>query len=381
MVMTIDAQRIAQFQEAVPQLQIKGFDYIEFYVGNAHQAAHFYRTMYGFKLAAYAGPETGSRERVSYLLEQGDIRLMLTSGLSSRSPIARHVDLHGDGVKDIALQVTDAVGAFDWTVKRGARPLSEPTVIEDESGYLIKATIGAFGDTVHSFIQRESFDEDAATNSVGYPPHFAPLKSPAPVAVTGLDAIDHVAISVPQGELDQWVEFYREVMGFHQSHQEDVCTEYSAMNTKVVQSRNNSVKFPIVEPAQGKRKSQVQEHLEFYGGAGVQHVAFLTEGIIEAVRALRANGNEFLRAPDSYYGMLERVSKIDEDLALLRGLNILVDRDQWGYLMQIFTKPVQCRPTVFFEVIQRKLAQGFGGGNIKALFEANEREQALRGNL
>lgn len=381
MVMMLDAPMVAQFQEA-PPLQVKGFDYIEFYVGNAHQAAHFYRTMYGFKPTAYAGPETGSRERVSYLLTQGDIRLMLTSGLNSRSPIAQHVDLHGDGVKDIALQVADAVSAFEWTVKRGARALAEPTIMEDENGYLVKATVATFGDTVHTFIQRESFGEQATLSATGGLPYFVPLRSPAPVVLTGLETIDHVAISVPQGELDQWVEFYREVMDFHQSHQEDVCTEYSAMNTKVVQSPNSSVKFPIVEPAPGKRKSQVQEHLEFYGGAGVQHVAFLTEGIIDAVQALRANGNEFLRAPDSYYGMLEeRVNKIDEDLALLRGLNILVDRDRWGYLMQIFTKPVQCRPTVFFEVIQRKMAQGFGGGNIRALFEANEREQALRGNL
>lgn len=380
MTLTMEARPVRQFQEA-PPLQIKGFEYIEFYVGNAHQAAHFYRTMYGFKPTAYAGPETGSRERVSYLLEQGDIRLLLTSGLSSRSPIAKHVDRHGDGVKDIAFQVTDAVSVFDWTVKRGARPVHEPTITEVNNSYLIKASIETFGDTVHTFIQRESFDEDAVPSGRSLP-YFVPLQSPPPVAMTGLKCVDHVAISVPQGELDKWVEFYREVMGFYQSHQEDVCTEYSAMNSKVVQSADDSIKFPFVEPAQGKRKSQVQEHIESYGGAGVQHVAFLTDGIIDAVSKLRSNGNEFLRVPDSYYGMLQdRVHSIEEDLAMLRGLNILVDRDKWGYLMQIFTKPVQCRPTVFFEIIQRKLAKGFGAGNIKALFEANEREQALRGNL
>ncbi len=378
MTLTMETPVVRQSQEA---LQIKGFEYIEFYVGNAHQAAHFYRTMYGFKPAAYAGPETGSRERVSYLLEQGDIRLLLTSGLSSRSPIAQHVYSHGDGVKDIAFQVRDAVSAFEWTVKRGARPVHEPTITEEGNNYSIKASIETFGDTVHTFIQRESLDDDAVPSSRSFP-YFVPLQTPPPVAMTGLNSVDHVAISVPQGELDKWVEFYREVMGFYQSHQEDVCTEYSAMNSKVVQSADNAIKFPIVEPAPGKRKSQVQEHIEFYGGAGVQHVAFLTDGIIDAVRKLRSNGNEFLRTPDSYYGMLQdRVHSIDEDLAMLRGLNILVDRDKWGYLMQIFTKPVQCRPTVFFEIIQRKLAKGFGAGNIKALFEANEREQALRGNI
>lgn len=381
MVMSMDARIDRQPAETSP-LQVKGFDYIEFYVGNAQQAAHFYRAMYGFKISAYAGLETGTRDRVSYLLEQGDIRLMLTSALHPNSPIARHVDLHGDGVKDIALKVDDTYGVFERAVRQGARPVSEPTVFEDENGSSIKAVIGAFGDTVHTLTQFDSASDDAASRLGVFLPHFVPLNNRAPVVNTGLETVDHIAVSVPQGELEQWVEFYRKVLGFHQSHQEDVSTEYSAMNTKVVQCSNNSVKFPIVEPAPGRRKSQVQEHLEFYGGAGVQHVAFLTESIIDAVRALRTNGNEFLCPPDSYYGMLEeRISRIDEDVSLLRSLDILVDRDEWGYLMQIFTKPVQCRPTVFLEVIQRKLAKGFGGGNIKALFEANEREQALRGNL
>ncbi|HEX8335667.1 MAG TPA: 4-hydroxyphenylpyruvate dioxygenase [Pyrinomonadaceae bacterium] len=379
MLNTLDAAVMAQPECHLPS-QIKGIDYIEFYVGNAHQAAHFYRSMYGFDITAYAGLETGDRDRVSYLLEQGDIRLMLTSALSPRGPVSDHVHAHGDGVKDIALRVEDAAAAFEWTVSRGARPVSEPEVFEDEGGQSVRAVIGVFGDTVHTLLQRDSFGP-ARPGFVPLP-NLVPVRNPAPVIKTGLDAVDHVAISVPYGELDVWVEFYQEVLGFHQSHREDVCTEYSAMNSKVVQSPDGSVKFPIVEPAPGKRKSQVQEHLEFYGGAGVQHVAFLTEGIIDAVRALRANGNEFLGAPDTYYGMLEeRISKIDEDVSLLQGLNILVDRDEWGYLMQIFTRPVQCRPTVFFEVIQRKLARGFGGGNIKALFEAKEREQALRGNL
>jgi 4-hydroxyphenylpyruvate dioxygenase len=356
-------------------LQFKGFDYIELYVGNAHQAAHFYRTAFGFTPIAYAGLETGVRDRTSYVVKQGDIFLMLTSALGPESRIAEHVKLHGDGIKDVALTVPDSVYAFEETVKRGARPIMEPTVYEDEEGYIIKSTVAAFGDTVHSFIHRENYEGN-------FFPRFLPINHPLDTRPTGLLAIDHVAVSVERETLESWVEFYQSVMDFHPSHEEDVSTEYSAMNSKVVQNDRGSVIFPLVEPAPAKRKSQIEEHLEFYRGPGVQHIAFSSDDIYSTIRLLRANGNQFLSTPDSYYDMLEdRLGRLDESLAELRELNILVDRDRWGYLMQVFTKPLQGRPTVFLEILQRKEARGFGGGNIKALFEANEREQAVRGNL
>lgn len=356
--------------------QLKDFDYLEFYVGNAHQAAHFYRTAFGFTPLAYSGLETGTRRSVSYVIEQRNIRLMLTSALDSNDPIAEHVKLHGDGVKDIAFTVPDAGRAFEAAVKRGARPVMEPTLIEDDDGQVIKATIATFGDTVHSLIQRRDYGGK-------FLPGYMPVKNPMPSPLsTHLAAVDHVAVSIEPGRLDEWVEFYNSVMGFHVSHEEDVETEYSAMNSKVVQNSTGRIKFPMVEPAQGKRKSQIEEYLAFYHGAGVQHVALLSSDIVQTVRALRAGGNEFLPTPNAYYGMLEdRVGKIEEDVDALREQNILVDRDEWGYLMQIFTKPLQGRPTVFMEAIQRKGARGFGSGNIKALFQALEREQAMRGNL
>jgi 4-hydroxyphenylpyruvate dioxygenase len=356
-------------------LELKGIDYIEFYVGNANHTAHFYRSTFGFAPLAYTGLETGVRDRTTLVIEQRNICLALTSPLGPDGEIADHIKLHGDGVKDIAFTVEDAVGAFEEAVRRGARPVTEPTVIEDASGKVIKATIAAFGDTVHSFIERNNYKG-------AFLPNYRTFDTGTGRDTLGLAAIDHVAVTAEPGKLDEWVDFYNNVLGFHQSHQEDVSTEYSAMNSKVVQNGNGRIKFPIVEPAPGRRKSQIEEYLAFYGGPGTQHVALLSSDILQAVRELRASGVEFLKVPDTYYDVLEsRVGSIDEDLDTLRELNILVDRDASGYLMQVFTKPVQSRPTVFLEVIQRKGASGFGGGNIKALFESVEREQALRGNL
>jgi 4-hydroxyphenylpyruvate dioxygenase len=356
-------------------LQLKGYDYIEFYVGNALQAAHFYRTAFGFTHTAYAGLETAVRDCVSYVLEQRNIRLVLTAPLRGDSPIATHIAKHGDGVKDIAFRVADSAEAFEETVKRGARPVMEPTVYEDKTGRIVKSTIGVYGDTVHSFIERHEYEGV-------FMPGYAPFARNCVAINTGFSAVDHVAVSLQSGDLDQWVGFYRDVMGFHESHTEDVETEYSAMNSKVLQNSTGKVKFPMVEPSPSKRRSQIDEYLEFYQGAGVQHVALLTGDIVKTVTALRTMGHEFLRTPETYYESLtDRVGNINEDLDQLRDLNILVDRDPWGYLMQIFTKPVQSRPTVFMEAIQRKGARGFGSGNIKALFQALEREQQLRGNL
>lgn len=357
-------------------LVLKGYHHLELYVGNARQAAHFYRTAFGLTPVAYRGLETGARNRVSYVLEQKNIRLILTSSLSSDDEIATHVSRHGDGVKDIAFTVDDAAQAFDEAVARGARPVMEPVLLEDDDGEIVKASIGVFGDTIHSFIQRNNY---AGT----FMPGFRAIENvPPPPFSTELAAIDHLAISIQEGQLDEWVEFYSNTLGFHESHREDVATEYSAMNSKVVQNKSGRIKFPLVEPAPGKRKSQIAEYLEYYGGSGVQHIALLSRDIVETVKAWRAAGNEFLTVPRAYYEMLEdRVGKIDEDMEQLESEHILVDRDEWGYLMQIFTRPVQSRPTVFMEAIQRRGARGFGSGNIKALFAALELDQAQRGNL
>ncbi len=375
--MTMTAREIARSQEG-DFLQLKGIDYVEFYVGNARQAAHFYRTAFGFKPVAYAGLETGVRDRASFVLEQRNIRLVLTGALDPDSSIAEHVRLHGDGVKDIAFTVDDAAQAFEETVRRGAKPVMEPTVIEGQKGHVIKATIAAYGDTVHSFIQRDQY------HGTFFPKYHA-IKNPAPHTPTGLAAIDHIVGNVELGKMDEWVDFYNQVLGFRQLQHfsdEDISTEYSALMSKVVQNGSGRIKFPINEPAEGKRKSQIDEYLQYYRGPGAQHLALLTDDIISTVRKLRENGVEFLRTPDTYYEMLgDRVGKIDESIDALRELGILVDRDDEGYLLQIFTKPVQDRPTVFYEIIQRKGARGFGAGNFKALFEAIEREQALRGNL
>ncbi len=363
---------------AVESLRLNGIDYIELYVGNARQAAHFYRTAFGFTPVAYAGLETGVRDRASYVLEQRKIRLVVTAPLGPEGPIAEHVRLHGDGVKDIALAVDDAREAFDAAVSQGAKPVLEPTLIEGQKGSLVKATIQAYGDTVHSFVERRNYHG-------AFAPRYHAIKNPPAVEPTGLAAIDHVVGNVELGQMDAWVDFYSRVLGFRQMlhfSDDDISTEYSALMSKVVANGTGRIKFPINEPAQGRRKSQVEEYLDYYRGPGVQHIALETGGIIATVRKLRANGVQFLRTPATYYDEIEaRVGTIKEDMNALRELGILVDRDDEGYLLQIFTRPLQDRPTVFFEIIQRRGARGFGAGNFKALFEAIEREQAERGNL
>jgi 4-hydroxyphenylpyruvate dioxygenase len=354
---------------------LQGFDYIELYVGNARQAAHFYRTALGFTPIAYSGLETGMRDRASIVVQQNEVTLMLTSPLTPDSPVAEHVKLHGDDVKDIAFTVPDAAAAFEFAVGRGAKPLLPPTVIEDPHGSIKKATIGAFGDTVHSFIERDG-------KGSNFFPTFQPIENSAPSAQTGLTSIDHVALSVAPSQLNELVDFYNHTLNFHHSFTEDIVTDYSSMNSKVVENGSGRIKFPIVEPGTGKRKSQIEEYLTFHHGPGAQHIALTSDDITATVRTLRANGNEFLPTPRTYYDtLLQRVGDIEEDVDVLRELSILVDRDEWGYLMQIFTKPLLNRPTVFLEIIQRKRAKGFGSGNIKALFQAMEREQAARGNL
>ena len=356
-------------------LRLKDFDYIELHVGNALQAAHFYRTAFGLCPVAYAGLETGARDRQSVVVGQQKIRLVLTSALDSDGQIAEHVKLHGDGVKDIALRVSDATQAFNETVKRGAKPVMEPTVLQDAGGRAVKASIGACGDTVHSFIERDAY-------AGAFLPGYQTIENSSLQVSTGLRTVDHVAFNVEYGRLDQWVEFYKQVLGFHEFQCEDVSTQNSAMNVKVIQDTTNRIKFSMVAPAGGRRRSQIEEFLMYYHGPGVQHFALSSDNIIKTVRTIRTNGVEFTRTPDTYYHLLEsRIGKIKEDLAALEELKILADRDEWGYLLQIFTKPLQSRPTVFLEIIQRKGARGFGGGNIKALFEAVEREQELRGNL
>ncbi|MEW6734669.1 MAG: 4-hydroxyphenylpyruvate dioxygenase [Acidobacteriota bacterium] len=356
-------------------LQLNGIDYVELYVGNVRQAAHFYRTVFGFRPIAYAGLETGERDYISLILEQGDIKLVLTGAFDSDSPIAEHIHLHGDGVKDIAFRVDDTVAIFNETVARGAKPVLAPTVIERNGKRLIKATIATYGDTVHSFIQY--LDTDLI-----FFPNYSAIKSALQVTPIGISLIDHVAISLEIDQLTEWTNFYQQVFGFIEAHHEDIATEYSSMNSRVVEDSTGLIKFVLLEPAENRRKSQIEEYLMFYKGAGVQHIAFATSNIIETTRALRDHDIEFLYIPPAYYDALQdRVGKIEEDISALRDLNILVDRDKWGYLMQVFTKPYNNRPTLFFEVIQRNKARCFGSGNIKALFQALEREQALRGNL
>jgi 4-hydroxyphenylpyruvate dioxygenase len=359
-------------------LPLNGTDYVEFYVGNAKQAAYFYRAAFGFGLAAYRGPENGTRDRASYVLKQGKIRLVLTTPLSG-GPIADHIARHGDGVKDIALWVDDAESAWLATTSRGARSVSEPTYSEDAHGRVRTASIAIYGDTIHTFVERGAYHG-------AFLPGFA--ATPAPDALArpvGLCHIDHMVGNVGWGEMAEWVHFYEHVMGFasfQHFDDKDISTEYSALMSKVMSNGNGRVKFPINEPAAGKRKSQIEEYLDFYGGPGVQHLAMATGDIIRTVSRLRAQGVEFLTVPTAYYDELQsRVGPIDEPLDRLAELGILVDRDDEGYLLQIFTKPVEDRPTLFYEIIQRKGSRSFGKGNFKALFEAIEREQARRGNL
>ncbi|MBX7156245.1 MAG: 4-hydroxyphenylpyruvate dioxygenase [Bacteriodetes bacterium] len=359
-------------------LPINGTDYIELYVGNAKQAAHFYRTAFGFKWIAYAGPETGLRDRASYVLQQEKIRLILTTPMHPNNPVADHIYQHGDGVKTLALWVDDAQKSWEETTKRGAVSVQEPTTLTDEHGEVRIASIKTYGQTVHTFVERKNY------NGV-FMPGFQPVESTYNPTPVGLLYVDHCVGNVELGKMDEWVRFYEDVMGFKlllTFDDKDISTEYSALMSKVVSNGSGYIKFPINEPAEGKKKSQIDEYLEFYHGPGVQHIAVATKDIIHTVTELRNRGIEFLRVPNTYYDdLLDRVGAIDEDIAPLRELGILVDRDEEGYLLQIFTKPVEDRPTLFFEIIQRKGATSFGKGNFKALFESIEREQALRGNL
>lgn len=360
-------------------LPLNGTDYVEFYVGNAKQAAHFYRSAFGMRLAAYRGPETGTRDRASWVVEQGKIRFVLTTALAPDHPIAGHVRLHGDGVRDIALWVDDAESAYRETTQRGARGVREPESLRDEHGEVRISAIATYGDTIHSFVERRNY------RGV-FLPGFVPVEQADSVArPVGLKYIDHMVGNVGWGQMNTWVDFYRDVMGFRlyqHFDDKDISTEYSALMSKVMSNGNERVKFPINEPAEGKRKSQIEEYLDFHHGPGVQHIAMATDHIIDTVTRLRDQGVEFLRVPSTYYeDLAARTGSIDEPIDRLQELGILVDRDDEGYMLQIFTKPVEDRPTLFYEVIQRKGSRSFGKGNFKALFEALEREQARRGNL
>jgi 4-hydroxyphenylpyruvate dioxygenase len=374
---TLEMQ-VPEVAEATDFLPINGTDYVELYVGNCKQAAHYYQTAFGFQPLAYAGLETGLKDRESYVLQQGKIRLVLTSPLKGGTEISRHIDLHGDGVKVVALWVDDAVSAFNETVSRGAKPYMEPITEEDEYGKVTRSGIYTYGETVHIFVDRSQYSGSFLPGFRAWNPAYRP-------AEVGLKYVDHMVGNVGWNEMNTWVDFYARVMGFTQLvsfDDKDISTEYTALMSKVMSNGNGRIKFPINEPAEGKKKSQVEEYLDFYGGAGVQHIAVATDNIIETVTQLRNRGVEFLRVPPTYYDtVLDRVGEIDEDLLPLKELGILIDRDEEGYLLQIFTRPVEPRPTMFFEIIQRKGAKSFGKGNFKALFEAIEREQMLRGTL
>lgn len=360
-------------------MPINGTDYIELYVSNSKQAAHFYKTAFGFQSHAYAGLETGLTDRESYVVIQDKIRLILTSPLKSGTDIGRHIDQHGDGIKVVALWVDDATYAYNTAMERGAKSYMEPETTEDESGKIVRSGIYTYGETVHIFVERKDYN---GVFMPGYKKWETPDYNPEP---TGLKFVDHMVGNVGWNKMNHWVEFYENVMGFVNIlsfDDNDISTEYTALMSKVMSNGNGRIKFPINEPAEGKKKSQVEEYLDFYEGEGVQHIAVATDDIITTVRQLRSRGVEFLRVPDTYYdAVTDRVGKIDEDIAPLKELGILVDRDDEGYLLQIFTRPVEPRPTMFFEIIQRKGAQSFGKGNFKALFEAIEREQEVRGTL
>ena len=365
-------------QKQIDFLPLLGTDHIEFYVGNAKQAAHYYQSAFGFQSIAYAGPETGQKDKASYVVRQNKITLVFTTALKTCNAIANHVYLHGDGVKIIALLVDNAEMAWKETTKRGGKNFMEPSHLKDEYGEMVLSGIYTYGETVHLFVERKNYRGPFMPGYVQWKSHYKP-------ATTGLQHVDHCVGNVGWNQMEPWVRFYEEVMGFRNIlsfDDEDISTEYSALMSKVMSNGNGFIKFPINEPAEGKKKSQVEEYLEFFNGEGVQHVAMATNNIIETVTKLRDRGVQFLKVPDSYYDDLnDRVGKIDESLSPLKELGVLVDRDDEGYLLQIFSKPVQDRPTLFFEIIQRKGAKSFGKGNFKALFEAIEREQAARGNL
>ena len=372
---TLTSTNIREVTDTFP---INGTDYVEFYVGNAKQSALYYMHCFGFELVAYKGPETGSREVVSYVLQQGKIRFVITSAFSPEHEILQHVHKHGDGVKVLALWVDDAEEAHRKALERGATCAMEPAKFEDEHGYIKMAAIKTYGETIHALVERSNY------NGV-FMPGFVAKKSSAQIQSLGLKYVDHCVGNVELGEMNKWVKFYEDVLGFKlliTFDDEDISTEYSALMSKVVSNGNGYIKFPINEPAQGKKKSQIEEFLDFYRGPGVQHVAIATDDIVTTVEGLKNNGVEFLYVPETYYeDIMDRVGAINEDLEALKRNNILIDRDEEGYLLQIFTKPLQDRPTVFFEIIQRCGAKSFGKGNFKALFESIEREQALRGNL
>ena len=357
---------------------INGTDYIEFWCGNAKQSAHYYRAAWGHQLVGYRGPETGVRDRASYLLVQDKLRFVLTSPLGPEGEIASHIHVHGDGVHDMAFWVDDARSAYAAAIDHGAESYQEPTVLKDDHGEVITAAIRTYGDTIHSIVERRNYRGL-------FLPGFVPVTSPYDPPSSGLKYVDHCVGNVELGRMNAWVKFYEDVLGFTNILSFDdktISTEYSALMSKVMSNGNGRIKFPINEPAAGKKKSQIDEYLDFYRGPGVQHIAIATDDIVKTVRDLKSRGIEFLRVPTTYYDtLLDRVGPIDEDVAPLAELGVLVDRDDEGYLLQIFTKPVEDRPTLFYEIIQRKGAKSFGAGNFKALFEAIEREQALRGNL
>jgi len=366
------------FPDAQDFLPLLGTDYVELYVGNAKQSAHYYMSAWGFKPLAYRGLETGSKDAVSYVLQQDKIRLVLTTSLTAGGPINEHVNQHGDGVKVIALMVDDATKAWEETTVRGGETCLDPIRLNDANGEIILSGIRTYGETFHYFVERKNYTGVFMPGYVKWEPVYQPKE-------VGLKYIDHMVGNVGWNEMNKWVEFYAKVMGFTQLvsfDDKDISTEYTALMSKVMANGNGRVKFPINEPAEGRKKSQIEEYIQFYNGAGVQHIAVATNNIIETVTALKNNGVEFLTVPNTYYEtVLDRVGKIDEDLAPLQELGILIDRDDEGYLLQIFTKPVLDRPTMFFEIIQRKGAQSFGKGNFKALFESIEREQERRGTL
>ena len=368
----------AASKETHDAFPINGTDYIEFWVGNAKQSALYYRAAFGFTLAGYRGPETGVRDRASYLLVQDKLRFVLTSPLGPEGEIAAHIALHGDGVRDMAFWVDDCRAAYAAAMERGAERHQAPTVLQDGDGEVVMAAIKTYGDTIHSIVERRNYRGL-------FLPGFVAVASPFAPKGTGLKYVDHCVGNVELGKMNTWVGFYERVLGFTNILTFDdktISTEYSALMSKVMSNGNGRIKFPINEPAQGKKKSQIEEYLDFYRGPGVQHIAITTDDIVATVRDLKSRGVEFLKVPQTYYDtLLDRVGKIDEDVAPLAELGVLVDRDDEGYLLQIFTKPVQDRPTLFYEIIQRKGAKSFGAGNFKALFESIEREQALRGNL
>jgi 4-hydroxyphenylpyruvate dioxygenase len=364
-----------QNQKVEDFFPVRDVDYLEYYTGNAKQAAHYFCTAFGFKIVAYSGLETGNRETVSYVLQQNKVRMVITGSLNESTRVASFVKKHGDGIKDIALAVDDVEKAYSEAVSRGAIEITPPLTLTDDKGTIKKAIIGTYGDTIHTLVERKDYKGI-------FMPGFEAMEMKTPFKDAGIIAVDHVVGNVER--MEEWVSYYEKVMGFKEMRHftnDDINTEYSALMSKVMHN-GGRIKFPINEPAEGKRKSQIEEYLDFYNGPGVQHIAILTEDIVQTVSTLKENGVEFLDTPDTYYDMLsERVGEIDEEIAKIKELKILVDRDDEGYLLQIFTKPVVDRPTLFIEVIQRKGARGFGEGNFKALFESIEREQERRGNL